>query len=168
MTFYAENESEYSFKFDWEELYRSVASAVLDMENCPYETEVSLLVTDAKRIRQINLESRQIDASTDVLSFPNLEFERESDFEVVEEIYADCFNPDSGELILGEIIVCASKAVEQAEQFGHSIKREFAFLIAHSMLHLCGYDHLTKEEEEIMTQKQEAVLGQLGIRRDQE
>lgn len=168
MTFYAENESGYSFDFDWEELYRSVASAVLDMENCPYETEISLLVTDLEQIHEINRQTRQMDAPTDVLSFPNLEFERESDFELVEDVYADCFNPDTGELILGEIIVCAAKAVEQAEQFGHSIKREFAFLIAHSMLHLCGYDHLTKEEEEIMIQKQETVLGQLGIRRDQE
>ncbi len=166
MTFCAENESGISFDFDWKTLYEQVAETVLDMEECPYETEISLLLTDVREIHQINRNTRQIDRPTDVLSFPNLCFNTPSDFTQAEEKFAECFNPDTGELILGEVILCAQKVLEQAEEYGHSTVREFAFLIAHSMLHLCGYDHLTKEEEEVMIRKQEAVLVELGIGRE--
>jgi probable rRNA maturation factor len=79
---------------------------------------------------------------------------------------ADYFDPDSGELILGDIIISVDKVEEQAESYGHSKKREFAFLVAHSMLHLCGYDHMEAEEAVVMEAKQEAVLTKLGITRD--
>ena len=166
MTFYAENESGIAFAFDWTALYEKVAEKVLELEDCPYETEVNLLVTEMDTIHQMNLDTRQIDNPTDVLSFPNLDFNTPSDFSRAEEEFADCFNPDTGELILGEIILCGRKVMDQAKEYGHSIEREFAFLIAHSVLHLCGYDHLTKEEEEIMFKKQEAVLSGLGIGRE--
>ena len=93
-------------------------------------------------------------------------FEREADFTVVEEDGADYFDPGSGELILGDIIISVPRALEQAESFGHSVKREFAFLVAHSMLHLCGYDHMKEEEAKVMEAKQEKVLKELGITRD--
>ena len=84
----------------------------------------------------------------------------------MEEEEADCFEPESGELLLGDIIISAPKVIEQAEKYGHSIRREFAFLIAHSMLHLCGYDHMEENEARIMEQKQEQVLEKLGITRE--
>lgn len=103
---------------------------------------------------------------TDVLSFPMIPFRTEADFSVAEEAEADYFDPDSGELILGDIIISAERVFQQAESFGHSPKREFAFLTAHSLLHLCGYDHMVPEEAAVMEKKQEAVLEKLGITRD--
>ena len=84
----------------------------------------------------------------------------------MEEEAADCFEPDSGELILGDIILSLDRIREQAKEYGHSEKREFAFLVAHSMLHLCGYDHETPEEASAMEQKQKEVLETLHITRD--
>lgn len=166
MTFYSENETSYNFEFDWEEVYKQVALAVLDMEECPYETEVNLLLTDNKGIQEFNKENRNIDAPTDVLSFPNIEYDVPSHFEIAEEFPMDYFEPDSGELILGDIIISVEKVEMQALEYGHSKKREFAFLVAHSMLHLCGYDHMTPEEEQVMIQKQEFVLNELKITRN--
>lgn len=165
MTFYVENESERDFPFDIEELTAQVAEAVLDAEGCPYEAEVNVLVTDSEGIRLYNREYRKIDKETDVLSFPNIPFEKEADFGIVEDNEADYFQPDSGELILGDIILCADRIYSQAESFGHSVKREFAFLVAHSMLHLCGYDHEVPKEAEVMEQKQNDILNSLGITR---
>ena len=166
MTFYVENETDVQFPFDVEELVAQVANAVLDAENCPYESEVNVLITDNEGIRTFNREYRNIDRETDVLSFPNLDFESPADFDGAEDNEADCFQPDSGELILGDIILSADRVFEQARSYGHSVKREFAFLVAHSMFHLCGYDHMTEEEARVMESKQNGILNDLGITRD--
>jgi len=165
MTSYVENETEYSFPFEIQELLDRIMEAVMDRENCPYETTVNLLLTDNAGIREYNREYRSLDRETDVLSFPNIAFVREGDFSVVEADEADYFDPDSGELILGDIIISTDRIEEQARSYGHSELREFAFLVAHSMFHLCGYDHMEEEEAAIMEKKQETVLGQLGITR---
>lgn len=166
MTFYAENETSFEFDFEWKAVYQEVALAVLDSEGCPYETEVNLLLTDNEGIQEFNKETRNIDAPTDVLSYPNVEYDVPGNFDIAEEQEAGCFNPDSGELILGDIIISVDKVIDQANEYGHSPKREFAFLVAHSMLHLSGYDHMTPEEEQEMIKKQEMVLNTLGITRD--
>lgn len=166
MTFYVENETEVTFPFSPDEVVRQVAEKVLDTENCPYEVQINVLLTDNGGIHSFNKEYRNIDRETDVLSFPNLNFETESDFEIPEENEADYFDPDTGELILGDIIISVDKVKEQAENYGHSLKREFAFLVAHSMLHLCGYDHMVEDEAKVMEQKQEAALVALNITRD--
>lgn len=165
MTFYVENETDERFDFDPEPLVRLVAGRVLDEEGCPYEAQINVLVTDNAGIRQYNREYRHIDRETDVLSFPNLDFGEPGVFEIETDREADYFDPDTGELILGDIILSAEKVREQAAAYGHSEEREFAFLVAHSMLHLCGYDHMEPEEAGIMEAKQEAVLEALGIRR---
>jgi len=166
MTSYVENETSVTFDFNVKEILDAVMEQVLDMENCPYEAQVNLLITDNDGIWQYNKEYRQVDAPTDVLSFPMLFFETEGDFSMAKEAEADCFDPESGELMLGDIIISAPKVFEQAEKYGHSVKREFAFLTAHSMLHLCGYDHMEKEQARRMEEKQEQVLALLGITRD--
>ncbi len=165
MTIYVENETEARFPFEEEALIELVAEAVLESENCPYESQLNVLITDNAGIREYNSKYRQIDRETDVLSFPNIDFETPGSF-YVEEREADYFDPDSGELILGDIILSADKVFEQAASYGHSIKREFAFLVAHSMLHLCGYDHMEEAESMQMEAKQEAVLAGLGITRE--
>ena len=166
MTLYFENETDAKFRFSVEEVTKQVAQAVLDEEECPYEVTLNLLITDNEGIRDYNRQYRQIDRETDVLSFPNLDFEVAGNFDRAEESEADYFDPDSGELILGDIIISADKVKEQAESYGHGIKREFAFLVAHSMLHLCGYDHMSDAERIVMEEKQENVLQELGITRD--
>ena len=166
MTIFVENETDYIFPFDPVETASLVAGEVLEEENCPYETEINILITANEGIRMYNREYRNIDRETDVLSFPNVPFELPSDFSVAEEMEADCFQPDSGELILGDIILSCDRILEQAESFGHSIRREYAFLIAHSMLHLCGYDHMEPDEASVMEEKQNHVLDRLGITRD--
>ena len=82
-----------------------------------------------------------------------------------EDVFQDCFEPDSGELMLGDIVISADKVLEQAGEYGHSVKREYAFLITHSMLHLMGYDHMTEEEAKEMERLQEEILALLHISR---
>lgn len=166
MTSYVENETDITFSFDMEEVFRKVAQAVLTTENCPYETCVNLLLTNNEGIRAYNKEYRQLDKETDVLSFPNLDFEKAGDFSMAQANEADYFDPDSEELMLGDIVISVDRVKEQAIEYGHSELREFAFLSAHSMFHLCGYDHMTDEEADVMEQKQEKILQQLGFVRD--
>lgn len=166
MTSYVENETEAVFEFDVQKIADSVIMRVLETEACPYEVQVNVLLTDNAGIRTYNAEFRNIDRETDVLSFPNVAYDVPGDFSCVEEQTADCFDPDSGELILGDIIISVDRVREQAENYGHSEKREFAFLVAHSMLHLCGYDHMEEDEAKEMEGKQEEVLAFLGITRE--
>lgn len=166
MTFYVENETEVSYDFSVEETVQDVAKAVLEAEGCPYEAQVNVLLTDNAGIREFNRQYRQIDRETDVLSFPNLEYGQPGEFEVDSQQEADCFDPDSGELILGDIILSVERIAGQAAEYGHSQRRELAFLVAHSMLHLCGYDHMEPEEAAVMEQKQEQILNGLGITRE--
>lgn len=166
MTFYVENETAVEFPFSVEETVRTVCGAVLESENCPYETQVNVVLTDNSGIREMNRECRGIDRETDVLSFPNVDFEQEGVFDIDEDREADYFDPDTGELMLGDILISVDKVMEQAQNYGHSVRREFAFLVAHSMLHLCGYDHMEEAEAKVMERKQDEILAGLGITRD--
>ncbi len=167
MTFYVENEVDATFDFDPKDLGETVALAVLQSEGCEYDTEIGLTITDDEGIHELNREFRGIDSPTDVLSFPNISFEKEGDFSVVEsEQKPDLMDPESGRLMLGDIVINEKRVRSQAVEYGHSEKREFAFLVAHSMLHLCGYDHMEEAEARVMEGKQEEVLNSLGITRD--
>ena len=164
MTLNVEKEYDLELGIDYEETALAVAEPVLEEEGCPYEAEVSLLLTSNEEIHGLNLQYRGIDRPTDVLSFPQTDYEAPADFPQAEE-EADAFNPDTGELFLGDIIISLDKVKEQAESYGHGVKREFAFLVAHSMLHLLGYDHMTEEEAADMEARQSAVLRHLGMER---
>ena len=166
MTLNFENETDVTFSFDWETLAEEVINFVMDREDFPYEAEVNLTLTDNEGIQEINKMYREMDKPTDVLSFPMLSYETAGDFSQLEEAYDDNFNPDTGEIILGDIVISVDKVREQAQSYGHSEKREFAFLIVHSMLHLFGYDHILPEDAAVMEPKQEQILGELGISRE--
>ncbi|MDO4261602.1 MAG: rRNA maturation RNase YbeY [Eubacteriales bacterium] len=153
---------------DSEKTARMVAEQVLEDEECPYEAQVNLLLTSDEEIHQMNLQYREVDRPTDVLSFPQVEYEVPADFSWAEAHPADCFDPDSGELLLGDIVISMDKVREQAEKYNHSVRREFAFLVAHSMLHLLGYDHMNEEAAADMELRQEAALQKLCITRDGE
>lgn len=166
MTVYMEDEAGAGWPFDPEETARQVCQAALELENCPYEAAVALVLTDNAGIRELNRQYRGIDQETDVLSFPNVDFREEGVFQIEEDREADYFDPDTGELVLGDIMISVDKVQEQAQKYGHGIRREFAFLVAHSMLHLCGYDHMEAQQAKDMEERQEAILAGLGITRD--
>lgn len=164
MTIRIENEYEGTMPDNYEEIINQVVEEACDYVECPYETAVDVLLTDNKAIHEINLDQRGIDRPTDVLSFPMNEYPEPADFEEIEE--TGCFDPESGELMLGDIVISIDKVYAQAEEFGHSPKREIAFLTAHSMLHLFGYDHMEEDERLVMEQKQKEILEKTGYTRD--
>ena len=159
-----ECETDISLELDCEALAKKVAQSVLELENCPYDSQVNLVLTDNSGIHEVNRQFRGIDAPTDVLSFPMIPFETPADYQILDQDDS-FFDLDTEELLLGDIMISAERVISQAEDYGHSIKREFCFLVAHSMLHLLGYDHMVPEEAAIMEQKQEAALEKLGITR---
>jgi probable rRNA maturation factor len=165
MTFNIEYEAAEQLGFDYETLEKKVIEECMDYEGCPYEAEVSILFTDDEQIRQINKEFRGIDSPTDVLSFPAIEYDIPGDFSKLEETSLDYFHPETGELLLGDIVISVERAIFQAKEYGHSIEREVAFLTAHSMFHLFGYDHMEEEERIRMEEKQNNVLERLNIQR---
>ncbi|PNV59741.1 rRNA maturation RNase YbeY [Clostridium sp. chh4-2] len=165
MTINIEYEAEKELGIPYKEIIENVVLESLDYVECPYEAEVNVIITDNQEIRAINKEHRQIDAPTDVLSFPLVDYETPADFDHVEDYVEDYFDPDTGELLLGDIVVSVDKVEEQAEKYGHSTTRELAFLIAHSMLHLCGYDHMDDDERLEMEAKQSEILERRGYSR---
>ncbi len=136
-------------------LIRRSCVAVLRLEQFQGSAEISVRFVDNEMIRELNREHRNIDKATDVLSFPLGE---NGEYDV---------NPDTGAYLLGDIVISVEKAMEQAEEYGHSLEREIAFLSVHSMLHLLGYDHVNGGIEAVhMREKEEEVLTQLGLKRN--
>lgn len=164
MTVNIDYETEKELGIDYAALANQVADKVLAMEQCPYDAQINLVLTDNEEIKRVNTEFRNIQAPTDVLSFPMIPFETPGDYDIVEEDES-YFDLDTDELLLGDIMISVDKVFAQAEEYGHSVKREFSFLLAHSMLHLLGYDHMTPEEASVMETKQAKALEELGITR---
>ena len=162
MTIHIEYETDKQFGFDYESIINTVINAAMDYEECPYESEVEVTITDNNRIHEVNKEFRDIDRPTDVLSFPMVEYEAPGDFSILEES-DEWFHPETGELLLGDIMISVEKVKEQAAAYGHSEERELGFLVAHSMLHLFGYDHMEDEERKVMEERQEAILQTIGL-----
>lgn len=165
MTITIEYEAEERLDLPYEEIIKDVIGESMDYVECPYDADVNVLLTDNEGIRQINLDMRGIDSPTDVLSFPMCDFETPGDFSLLEETPEEYFNPDTGELMMGDIVISVEKVKEQAEKYGHSQTRELAFLVAHSMLHLSGYDHMEEEERAGMEAMQSEILERRGYRR---
>ena len=170
MSIFIENENNAKFDFDYENLIKDVINESVDYVNCPFEISVEVTIVDNETIRQIINEQRDIDRPTDVLSFPMVDYEEAGNFEFLDDdsnpsVY-EYFEPDTGELMLGDIVISSEKVYSQAEEYGHSVKRELGFLVAHSMLHLFGYDHMEEDERVVMEAKQSEILDRLGITRD--
>ncbi|MCR5584785.1 MAG: rRNA maturation RNase YbeY [Lachnospiraceae bacterium] len=142
-----------------------VVNACVDYLKCEYEVQVNVLITDNDAIHQMNLENRGIDRPTDVLSFPMIEWETPGKCNFSEEDEILLCDPDSGELMLGDIVISLDKVLEQSSEYGHSRKRELLFLIAHSMLHLFGFDHEDESEREEMERMQKEILDSVGVTR---
>ena len=127
MSLFIEKETDTDFSFDEEALAKEVTDYAIEHEGFPIEAETNQTLTDNDGIHAINKEYRDIDAPTDVLSFPMLSYESAGDFSKLEDDYDDNFNPDTGEIMLGDIIISVDKVKEQAKSYGHSAKREYAF-----------------------------------------
>ena len=164
MTIRFDQEYRLDLGIDPEAVCRRVVEYALEYIKCPYEAEVSVTFTDNASIAGVNAKYRQIERETDVLSFPMLEYETPGDFSFLEE-EPFAFHPETGELLLGDIMISLDKVKEQAEQYGHSVTRELAFLTAHSMLHLFGFDHMEEQERTEMEQKQREILDALQVTR---
>ncbi len=155
ITFLSNEQEKMAPPEDIERLIEICTAAALEEEGIDDTAEVSVTLVDNEGIRELNKEHRDIDRETDVLSFP---LGDDDGYEV---------DPDNDAIMLGDIVISLEKAAQQAQEYGHSYRREVAFLITHSLFHLLGYDHVNSEEEEKeMFGKQEKVLDKLGITRD--
>jgi probable rRNA maturation factor len=143
---------------------RNAVTAALMEEHIQRHVEINMLLTDDEGIRIINREYREIDEPTDVLSFPANDLKNPL-FEMLAEGFVPEKDPHTGRLILGDIAISAERANAQAKEYGHSIKREISFLTTHAMLHLMGYDHIEKNDENIMRTKQRIIMERLKIKR---
>lgn len=140
------------------QLLQKTISTTLDYEKIDKPCFVSITIVDEDEIRELNCEHRGIDRVTDVLSFPVVNLIDGSDVTGAGDWY-------EGRLILGDVVLCAKRAQEQSEEFGHSIERELSYLTCHSVLHLIGYDHENEDEREAMRKKEEAVMELLNLKR---
>lgn len=142
-------------------LVEKCARNVLSRENVDFPAEIDITVVDADTIREMNAEYRSKDSVTDVLSFPMYEFYNGEPCEELDE------EPDTGCVMLGDMILCYTRACEQAKEFGHSAARECGYLTTHSMLHLLGYDHERNDEDtRLMRSKEEEYMNAIGLTRD--
>lgn len=165
MTLLFENECGAEFDFDMEAICNQCIETVLDTLECPYECEVSVLITDEPGIHEMNKEFRNVDAPTDVLSFPMMNYEHPGEFESETFLESMSVSMDTEELVVGDIVICQDIVKRQAKEYDHTCLREFSFLIVHSLLHLCGFDHMEEDEREEMENKQREIMDLLKILR---
>ncbi|HCC08121.1 MAG TPA: rRNA maturation RNase YbeY [Clostridiales bacterium] len=148
MTIFYDNRTSCEIGDDIKSIIKKVIDETLKFEDYTENVEISLSFVTNDEIKMLNKQYREIDKITDVLSFP-----------LGDE------NPETNEIMLGDIVISLDRAEEQANEYGHEFKREIGFLTVHSMLHLLGYDHENKEDEEVMFAKQEDILGRVGLNR---
>ena len=152
--YFENNQKKHAIKYKMQMLIRRTILETLDYEGMENDAEVSVTFVDDEGIRELNNKFRGMDKPTDVLSFPLLDYEGESEEPFFDEL---CHN-------LGDIVISLERAMAQANEFGHSFEREVAFLTAHSMLHLLGYDHEISEEDDAdMRKRQNDIMDRLGL-----
>lgn len=144
------------------ETIQKAFQATLDHIGQVDDVYVEMTVVEPSQIREINRETRDVDSVTDILSFPTIEAGREK---VNKCDYLSDVDYESGGVMLGELVLCLERAKEQAEEYGHSLSREVGFLTTHGTLHLFGFDHVVKEDEEEMFSKQKIILDGIGLTR---
>ena len=176
------NDNKYKFDFDEEKLSKKIAKTIFEMEKCPYDFSFSISLVSNRRIKTINRVERGIGRATDVLSFPNIEYDKPASFKRYVRIAKDSPNKnnsrnkktiidvsilDTGNntIFLGDVVISYETLLKQARLYNHSIKREYSFLLTHSLLHLLGYDHMVKKDEAKMFKKQDEILDKLKIYR---
>lgn len=141
-----------------------VYEAVADFAHLPKRIKVNLSFVDEKTIRKLNKDTRNIDKVTDVLTYPYVELRPKEKLKLSD--YELEIDPDDNRLLIGDIYICIKRAEEQSKEYGHSLNREMCFLFCHGLLHILGYDHIKKEDEEVMTGLQTEILDKLNIKRE--
>jgi len=150
-----------------EDILKEIIDYTLKEEGVNIIYEISVIFIDNTIIRELNLEYRNIDKETDVLSFPMLEYPQKKVFKdsYIDFNFTDDFF-DEGRLVLGDIALSLEKAKEQSEEYGHSFIREICYLIIHSLLHLLGYDHIEEADKHKMRKREEEILEKFNLKRD--
>ena len=146
-----------------QEKVQALEEAMTDFVQGDVPLSIEFVFVDEEEIRRLNRELRNTDKVTDVLSFPSLDDIKG------EDLYAEDFPyeiDEEGNLMIGSVAVCVKRAQEQAEEYGHSFERELHYLLVHGIMHCLGYEHMTDEEKAEMREKEEWVLGKLGIMRE--
>lgn len=149
---------------EFEPVVENVIQEALKCQNQPKNIEVEFMFVDEDEIREINRENRDVDKVTDVLSFPMLNITAGQ--KITNKDFCDEINPETNNFMLGSIVICTKRAMEQALEYGHSVLREIAYLTTHGILHLLGYDHIEENDKKIMREKEEEILLKLNIKRD--
>ena len=152
------NETE--FEFELLRVYNEVATCV----SFPKKVKVNLSFVSREEIRELNKTTRNIDKVTDVLTYPYVDLQVGKKLKLSD--YKMEIDPDTKHLTIGDIYICLDRAKEQAKEYNHSLKREVCFLFCHGLLHIAGYDHIEKKDEEVMTSLQEEIMNKLNITRD--
>ena len=142
---------------------RRLERAMVGIVKSDVPLAVEFIFTDEEEIRRLNRELRSTDRVTDVLSFPALDGIKGK---ALKRRDYPCDVDDEGNLFVGSIAVCKKRAAEQAEEYGHSYRRELNYLLVHGIMHCLGYDHMTEEEKSEMREKEECILGKMGITRE--
>ena len=141
---------------------RRCITEALKFQGVNVSCEINVLVTDNGGIRAINAATREIDSATDVLSFPMFSFEPG----ILPEDWTEYVDPETGRVPLGDMCISLERAIEQANEYGHSVKRELGYLTVHSILHLLGYDHLDEGPmKRQMRRQEETIMAQLMLTR---
>lgn len=143
-------------------LLQRVMEQVLQDEGIEMEVVVGVTLVEPDRIQEINRAFRKVDSVTDVLSFPMIDGMLA---QAAPAALLGCVDPETGALELGDLVLCPARAAEQAQEYGHSLRREMGYLCAHGMLHLLGYDHEDEDERAVMRQKEEQALAALSLTR---
>ena len=143
-------------------LLQRVMEQVLQDEGIEMEVVVGVTLVEPDRIQETNRAFRKVDSVTDVLSFPMIDGMLA---QAAPAALLGCVDPETGALELGDLVLCPARAAEQAQEYGHSLRREMGYLCAHGMLHLLGYDHEDEDERAVMRQKEEQALAALSLTR---
>lgn len=152
----------YGGNYDEVNLIKIVYNSLLVNFNLTDIFNIDVNFMDEESIRGLNLQTRDIDKPTDVLSFPYVNIKYPVD--IID--YPNDIDPDTGRIMLGEIMICYPIIKAQAEEYGHSIERELAYITLHGLLHLMGYDHIDECDKDSMRRKEEEILSNLGFTRD--
>ena len=158
----------HSFGFDELSLSKKIIKEILLFEKIHESVSVNISIVGKNKIKTLNRVNRDIDKVTDVLSFPNIQFGKNVSFNKLiknKSLFAQIYDFDSKSIFLGDVVICYEKVFSQSKKYNHSIKREYSFLLTHSILHLLGYDHMNKKDEGVMFNIQDEVLNKLKILR---
>ena len=157
-----------AFGFNVENITKRVLTEAMLTEKVPFDISINVSIVADKKIKNINEQERNIDKVTDVLSFPVVDMKKPTTYNVFyknKKLDIDYIDLDTNTVFMGDIVINKNRVLSQSKLYNHSIKREYAFLLTHSFLHLVGFDHMKKNDEEKMCKEQEKILTKLKISR---